>query len=108
MFKIKYAVDVWLVHGLVVNSEGKGSLVRVTHMIQSSEDSDFLVDFVHLVFLFCLDGLTSHLAVIHSIKCEVDCSKASAPKAMGCDCVFSNRLIPTLGDVRDKLDNSTF
>ena len=56
--------------------------MRVTYMIQSSEDPDFLVDFVHLMSFLCLDGLACHLAVVHSIECEMDCSKASASEAM--------------------------
>ena len=65
-------------------------------MIQASEDPDFLVHFVHLTFLLCLDGLTSDLAIIDSIECEMDCGKASTTQAMRRDCIFSDRLIPRL------------
>ena len=51
-------------------------------MIQPGEDPNFFVDFIHLMSFVCLDGLACHLTVIHSIKCEMDCSEASAPEAM--------------------------
>ena len=68
----------------------------MAYVIQAGEDPDLLVHFVDLAFLLGLDGLASHLAIIDPIKCEMNRGKASAPKAMRCDCILSNRLIPTL------------
>ena len=96
LFKIKYAVDVWLCAWVGGQLRGARLSSRVTYMIQSSEDPDLLVNFIHLVFLLSLYGLASHLAMILSIKREMDSSKAPAPKAMRCDCVFPNQLIPVL------------
>ena len=64
-------------------------------MIQAGEDPDFLVDFIYLAFLLRLDGLTSHLAMVVPIECEMDCSKAPTPKAMRRDSILSDSLTST-------------
>lgn len=83
--------------------------MRVTYMIQAGEDPDFLVHFIHLTFLLCLDDFTSHLAIVDPVECEMDCGKTSAPKAMRRDCILPDDLAPPIrGVFADKLEDNTF